>query len=186
MQETPRDNPKNASCQWIRASMFIPIPVHNITHNCAIPLQGILASHPRYEQCLNQVQNASQCPRELLHTPNPNDYRFETFLIGRPPPPSSCGSTVLNPLARLLFVLGLLSGLCSSKTSTISSSGSLTLSSTTMVSSRVRLLLSLLGTSTSITSLADLEERDALRCRVTISSSTIRPPPHRPLKRTML
>jgi hypothetical protein len=72
-------------------------------------------------------------------------YRLLTFLMGRSPPPNSAGSTVLKPLVRLLsLLLGLLTGLCSSMTSTMSSSsggggGWLVLrSSTTIVSLTLR------------------------------------------------
>lgn len=73
-------------------------------------------------------------------------------LLGRSPPPNSAGSTVLNPLVRLLF--GLRGGECSSITSTISSSlsiGAVRLVSSTTIVSRLDLGGVLLR-STSITS----------------------------------
>lgn len=51
-------------------------------------------------------------------------HRLSTFRLGAFPPPNSAGSTVLNPLLRLV---GRLSGECSSITSTISSSSSSTI-----------------------------------------------------------
>jgi hypothetical protein len=118
-------------------------------------------------------------PNIIQHEPH---YRLLTFLIGLSPPPSSAGSTVLNPLVLLLsLLLGLLTGLCSSITSTISSSGGgagrlVLRSSTIIVSLLVR--LGLLTLTTSAVSVRETREwageRDLDReCRRMISSSTI-------------
>lgn len=111
-----------------------------------------------------------------------------TFRIGLPPPPNSAGSTVRNPLDRLLALLGGGLGLCSSITSTISSMGSsgsgsgglLTrrVSSTTTLSlcRRGGLRGGLRDLVISIVSLRLRLLRGLLeRCR-TISSSTTSPP----------
>lgn len=74
--------------------------------------------------CQQQI-NSKQIKTYPIRIPIASDhYRLLTLRIGRSPPAYSAGSTVLNPLVRLLsFLLGLLTGLCSSMTSTISSTG---------------------------------------------------------------
>ena len=122
----------------------------------AVALTGLRCAH--FSRSVNSEKSFANSCHSCLSLSH-----FLTLLCGLSPPAKASGSTVLKPPETLLslLVLSRLTGLCSSITSTISSSGGRLLVSSIMT---VSLLLSLRGgvlsrlLSTSMISLADTLE----------------------------